>query len=306
MGTKLFKEPELEKPDMICGWPGIGNIGLLAVDTLRGVLRAEEFGEIEPWDFFYPKKVSIRDGLLKDLEFPANKFYYKRLEKRDLIFFIGEKQPTEGERIYAAGEKAYHMANLVLDVAEKFGCHRVYTSGACVSPVHHAVKPRVISVVSSEKLTEEVTRYQNTILISEMGGREGEGEGVITGLNGLLLAVAKKRGWESICLMGEIPDWLSGSPFPYPKASKSVLEVFADILGITIDFRSLDKMGAQIEGVIERLYEAFPPEIKERYDQRKFVAQAERGITEEDAKWIKEHINELFKEGGEHGGGRSV
>jgi len=305
MGIRLFKEPELEKPDLICGWPGIGNIGLIAVDTLKGVLVAEEFAEIEPWDFFYPEKVSIRDGLLESLEFPANKFYYQKLERKDLIFFLGEKQPTEGERMYAAGEKAYQMANLVLDVAEKFGCQRVYTSGACVSPIHHTAKPRVVSVVSSEKLVEEVIRHQNTILISEMGRREGEG--VITGLNGLLLAVAKKRGLESICLMGEIPDWLSGSPFPYPKASKSVLEVFADILGIRVDFGFLDKMVAQIEEIVERLYQGFPPEIKERYDERKFVAQAKpRGITEEDAKWIKEHIDEFFKKRGEQGGQGSV
>jgi len=305
MGIRLFRQPELEKPELICGWPGIGNIGLIAVDTLKGILGAEEFGEIEPWDFSYPKKVLIKDGLLEELRFPSNKFYYKRLERRDLIFFIGEEQPTEGEKMYAAGEKAYQMSNLVLDVAEKFGCQRVYTSGACVSPIHHTVKPRVVSVVSSEKLAEEVIRYQNTILISEMGGREGEG--VITGLNGLLLAVAKRRGLESICLMGEIPDWLSGSPFPYPKASKSVLEVFADILGIRIDFTVLDKMVAQIEEIVERLYEGFPSEIKERYDERKVAAQAKPGgITEEDARWIKEHIDELFKKGGEQGGEKSI
>jgi len=305
MGIKFFKEPNLKKPELFCGWPGIGNIGLIAIDTLKGVVMAEEFAEIEPWGFFYPEKVSIRDGLLKDLEFPANKFYYQRLKNRDVIFFIGEKQPTEWERMYATGEKAYQIANLVLDVAEKFGCHRVYTSGACVSPIHHTMKPRVVSVLSSDKLAAEVIRYPNTILVSEMGGRESEG--VITGLNGLLLAVAKKRGLESICLMGEIPDWLSGSPFPYPRASKSVLEVFADILGIGIDFTVLDEMTAQIEGIIEKIYEGFPSEIKERYDQRKFVAQAKPGgITEQDARWIKEHIDGLFKKGGEQGGERSV
>ena len=305
MGINLFKQPELEKPELICGWPGIGNIGLIAIDTLKGVLMAEEFAEIDPWDFFYPEKVSIRDGLLKDLEFPSNKFYYQRLKNRDLIFFIGEKQPSEGERMYATGEKAYQIANLVLDVAEKFGCHRVYTSGASVSPVHHTMKPRVVSVLSSDKLAEEVIRYPNTILVSEMGGRESEG--VITGLNGLLLAVAKNRGLESICLMGEIPDWLSGSPFPYPKASKSVLEVFAEILGISIDLTVLDEMTDQIEGIVEKIYEGFPSEIKERYDQRKFVAQAKPGgITEQDARWIKEHINGFFKKGGEQGGERSV
>lgn len=305
MGIRLSKEPELEKPALICGWPGIGNVGLIAVDALKRVLKAEEFGEIEPWDFFYPDKVSIIDGLLRDLEFPTNKFYYTRLQRGDLILFIGEKQPTEGERMYATGEKAYRMANLVLDVAERFDCRRVYTSGACVSRVHHTVKPRVVSVLSSEKSTAEVKRYQNTILMSEMGG--GEGEGVITGLNGLLLAVAKKRGLESICLMGEIPDWLSGSPFPYPKASKSVLEILADILGIRIDFTFLDRMIVQTEEVIHRIYEEFPPEIRERYDERKFVAQAKpEGITEEDARWIKEHINGLFKEGGEQGGQRPI
>ena len=298
MGIRIYKEPELEKPIMFVGWPGIGNIGIIAVNTLKGVLRAEEFGEIESWDFFYPKKVSIRDGLLEDLEFPGNKFYYQRTEKKDVIFFIGEEQPSEGGRMYASGEKAYQLANLVLDVGLKFGCQRVYTSGACVSPIHHQVKPRVCAVGSSENLIEEIKNYQNTILMSELGGR-GEGEGIITGLNGLLLGVAKARGMESICLMGEIPDWLSGASFPYPKASKSVLEVFAEILGIGMDFSFLDKMERQIEEVIESFYAKFPPEMKGEYDQRKLIAQTKPGTITIQAQI---YIDERFKKGGEGGG----
>ena len=91
MGIRLYKEPKLGKPDMVASWPGIGNIGIIAVDTLRGQIQAEEFGEIEPWDFFYPRRVVIKAGQLEDLEFPSNKFYYKRLEQKDLIFFIGEE-----------------------------------------------------------------------------------------------------------------------------------------------------------------------------------------------------------------------
>ena len=74
MGIRFYVEPRLEKPDMVVGWPGIGNIGIIAIDTLRGQIRAEEFGEIEPWDFFYPRRVIIKAGLLKELEFPSNKF----------------------------------------------------------------------------------------------------------------------------------------------------------------------------------------------------------------------------------------
>jgi proteasome assembly chaperone (PAC2) family protein len=293
MGIKLYKKPKLEKPMMFVGWPGIGNIGMIAVNTLKGILRAEEFGEIESWDFFYPRKVSIREGLLEDLEFPSNKFYYQRLENQDLIFFIGEEQPTEGGRLYARGEKAYQMANLVLDVGLRFGCQRVYTSGACVSPIHHQMKPRVCAVVSCEELRKEVEKYQNTILISEIEGRR-EGEGIITGLNGLLLGVAKKRGLESICLMGEIPDWLSGVSLPYPRASRSVLEVFAEILGMRIDLSFLDKMEGQIEKVIESFYTKFPQEMKEEYDQRKFIAQAKPGMITIQAQI---YIDERFKKG---------
>jgi proteasome assembly chaperone (PAC2) family protein len=302
MGIKLYREPELEKPIMFVSWPGIGNIGIIAANTLKGILKAEEFGEIEGWDFFYPRKVSIRDGLLEDLEFPSNKFYYERLEKKDLIFFVGEEQPTEGGGMYARGEKAYQMANLVLEVSLKFDCQRIYTSGACISPIHHQMKPRVCAVVSSENLIREVKKYPNTILMSEIGVR-GEGEGTITGLNGLLLGLAKKRGLETICLMGEIPDWLSGASFPYPKASKSVLEVFAEILGIRIDFSFLNKMEAQVEEIIESFYAKFPPEMKEEYDQRKFVAQTKPGTITIQAQI---YIDERFKKGGDEGGERPV
>ncbi len=298
MGIRLLKEPKLEKPDMVASWPGIGNIGIIAVDTLRSQIQAEELAEIEPWDFFYPRKVIIKAGVLEDLQFPTSKFYYTRLGKKDLIVFVGEEQPTDGGAMYAEGRKAYRMANLVLDVAERFGCQRVYTSGAAVALTHHAMRPRVWAVTSREDLTKEVKSYENTILMGEVEGR-GE-RGSITGLNGLLLGIAKKRGFEAICLMGEIPDYLSRAPFPYPRASKSVLQVLTKRLGIEIDYGALDDMAVQIDEIINGIYDKFPPEIRERIDQRKSVAQAET-ITDEDERWFKEHIDELFKKRG--GGG---
>ena len=129
MGMRLFKDPELQSPVMIACWPGIGNVGLLAVDMLRRSLDAEELGEIEPWDFFYPKKVIIKNGELRELEFPGNKFYFKKTAKNDLLFFIAEEQPAWESRSYAVGAPAYYMANLVMDVALKFGCRKLFTSG---------------------------------------------------------------------------------------------------------------------------------------------------------------------------------
>jgi proteasome assembly chaperone (PAC2) family protein len=110
---------------MIVGWPGIGNVGIITVETLRQVVQAEELGEIEPWDFFYPNRAVIRASILTDMGFPSSKFYFKRLAKRDLLFFIGEEQPATRESAYAEGKRAYEMANLVLDVAQKFACRRI-------------------------------------------------------------------------------------------------------------------------------------------------------------------------------------
>ncbi len=314
MAIILYKEPELKNPVMFCGWPGIGNIGLTAMDTLRVVLRAEDFGQIEPWDFFDPQEVRIANGLLKELEFPSNKFYFQRLEarpehgwrERDSIFFIGQQQPGEGPTRYAQGQKAYEMANLVLDVAEKFGCQRVYTSGAAVTQIHHTARPRVWAVPNKQSLVAEIQHYENTILMSQIEGRSDQG--VITGLNGLLLGVAKKRGLEAICLMGEIPYYLQGAPWPYPKGSKSVLEVLLKILDIKVDpsassgqaLSRLDELAQKVEenidGFLESLYtaEAIPPEVRDEIEKLKDVSREPGPITEEEQKKIMEHIDELF------------
>lgn len=296
MGIVFYQEPKLERPHMVVSWPGIGNIGIIAVDTLREQTRAQELAEIEPWDFFYPQRVVIKGGLLMDLTFPRNKFYYQRLDGKDFIIFIGEEQPAAAGRGYAEGAKAYAMANLVLDVAQKFNCQRVYTSGAAVSMTHHNLRPRVWAVTNKPALVPEIKGYPNTILMSDI---EGRGDGSITGLNGLLLGVAKKRGFDGVCLMGEIPDYLSQAPFPYPRASKSVIEVLSGIIGLKIDLGGLDGMIGQIDEVVDNIFEQFPADIKERIDQRKSIIPAKsETITPEDEKWLKEHIDEFFRKGG--------
>ncbi len=44
--------------------------------------------------------------MLHDMEFPSNKFYYKRLANREIIFFVAEEQPTNMDKMYAEGKKA--------------------------------------------------------------------------------------------------------------------------------------------------------------------------------------------------------
>jgi proteasome assembly chaperone (PAC2) family protein len=289
----FYQEPKLEKPDLVAAWPGIGNIGIIALSTLREALEAELFAEIEPWRFFYPHALSIKDGELESLRFPESKFYFKRTGTKDLLLFIGGEQPSEVM-------KGYEMTNLVLEVALNLGCQRVYTAAAAVAPIHHTLRPRVWAVPNRQELVAETRRYRNTILMGDIEGRGGQG--TITGLNGLLLGLAKARDLPGICLLGEIPVYISQFPVPYPKASKSILEVLTDNLGLTVDLSSLDEQAQEVERNIERFYHLIPEEIRERIEQLKHVSYIKEekpgAITEEDKKKIMQEVEEFFKKRG--------
>ncbi|MEN8614627.1 PAC2 family protein [Dehalogenimonas sp. THU2] len=297
MGYRLEKEPELHNPDLIVGWPGIGNVGLLAVETLWRQLEAEHLGDIEPEPFFYPSGLVIKDGILENLSFPASRFYYKQLPHRDLIFFTGEEQPSETGSTYAAGAKAYEMANHVLDVAEHFGCRRIFTSGAAVSAIHHDGTPGVWTVATNASLLAEINASRGNRLSSELQGRGAQAN--VSGLNGLLVGVASRRGLPAACLMGEVPDYLARSPMPYPAAVKSVLEVISGFLDLKIDYAEIETMRRQMSEMIDQFFNQFPDHIKEKLSQRRQVVEAEGGeaITDEDKQWMEEHIEDLFRPG---------
>jgi uncharacterized protein len=304
MGIIFYKKPRLKNPVMIAGWPGIGNIGLIAVDYLRQQVAAEALGEIEPWDFFYPNTVTIKAGIIEDMEFPASVFYFKRLKSRDIILFVGEEQPHDRFRRYAEGNKAYRMAQQVIDVAEKYGCSKIYTSGAAVALAHHATEPRVWAVPNGINLIKEIRGFENTVLMSEIYGRDGQGS--ISGLNGLLLGAARERGIDALCIMGEIPAYLQGMPMPYPKASKAVLAVLTRSLGIELDMTQMDQWAMKVEEKIEELMEEFnkslPPQIREGVreglDKLKGTASLQGRLTEMDAKRAIAEIEKFFKRGG--------
>jgi proteasome assembly chaperone (PAC2) family protein len=297
LGIKLYKRPRLDNPIMVASWPGIGSIGLIVVEMLRNMLDAEEIGEIEPWDFFYPRKLFIKDDVLQRLEFPGSKFYVKRTEKRDLLIFVGEEQPSSSGRAYAEGTRAYQMANLVIDLALDFGCSRLYTSGAAVAAVHHSQKPKVWAVPNSEDLLKEVKVLKNTVLMSDIDDRSGQGN--IAGLNGLLLGVARKRGLDAICVMGEVPVYLQGLSLLYPKASLSVLETLKDALDLDIDLSEISSLAERSEDEIDMLYQKLPSEVRIPLDKLKDSAlqstKNNEKITEEDKQKILDDIDTFFK-----------
>ena len=239
---QFSKKPQLKSPCLIAAWSGMGGVALITAETLRQQLPAEECGEILPHDFFSPAEVLIEDHVIQTPKFPENKFYFwDKGHKHDLLIFIGNDQPQRG----------WKFAHLILDVAEEFRVRRIYTTAAFPLWMHHSKEPRVWGTATTAQLVEYLKAYR----VMPMG------EGSIGGLNGLLLGVARQRGMEGVCLLGEMP--IYATRIANPKASQAVLEVLTKMLGIVIDLEGLTAMAEQMEPNMEQLYGFLSEEAKE-------------------------------------------
>jgi hypothetical protein len=229
---KIHCQPKLTNPSLVAAWPGVGNVALGAARYLAEKLEAKEFAEIEPLSFFDFNAVSFVDDLIQPSILPESKFYYwkNKQAKGDLIILLGEAQPTS---------QNYEFANCVLDVAQCFAVKRAYTfAGALIS--HFTKQPKVWGAATHPELLTEL-EHHGVVL---------RGDFHISGMNGFLLSVAKERGMEGICLLGEIPQQLG--EIENLAASRAVLNTLTNILGIEIDMSELEESVRQASLEIEK------------------------------------------------------
>jgi uncharacterized protein len=244
--VKLYKEPRRKACDLLAVWPGIGNVALIIARYIKDKLKVEEIGEIEPFDFFDPIGVMVKGNIIEAPQFPESKFYYwhNPNSDRDLLLFISDQQPSF---------KGYEMASCVLDVSRKLKVKRVYTCAAAIARIHHTENPRVWGAATNQKLLE-VLRKQNVVL---------RGDIQIAGLNGLFLGVAKERGFDGICLLGEVPSYTTR--IPNPKAALAIIEVLAKILSININTADLAKLSKESDEQMKKLAAEAMEEFIDRY-----------------------------------------
>ena len=232
--VKLYARPRLKSPNMLAAWPGIGNVAIIVATYLERKLDFKELGEIEAFHFFDPIGVIAKDNVVEAPQFPESKFYYwkNKGEGSDMILFIGEAQPAS---------KGYELANCVLDVGERFRVKRVYTCAAALTRIHHTEQPRVWGVATSQYLTEDLKRYD----LVQRGNLQ------ISGLNGLMLGVAKERDIEGVCLLGEVP--MYATRIQNPMAALAVLKALTKILDIEIDMAELAQIAMETKERIKQM-----------------------------------------------------
>ncbi len=228
MDVEYIEKPELENPQMIAAWPGMGFLAKISADYMRRQIKATKFAEIK-----YFHNVLIYNKGQAELAPIRHKLYASK--EHNLIICVGDAQPS-------IPEESLRLAQKIAEMAKELGVKRIFTMAAYPNDFYE--KPSVYGVFTNPESRDELTNLGVTIL---------ENEGAVNGLNGVMIGVAQSLGISGICLMGDI----TYANVPQHLASKAVLEVLVKLLGIEIDTNQLNIRAKKIDASIKKRLDIF-------------------------------------------------
>ena len=226
ISVEISSLPKLNNPKLICGLPGSGYVGKLAIDYVIDKLKAKQFGNI--YSSSFPPQVSIQSDGTVDLV--KNSLFYCQINGQDLVLLTGDAQPVSAQGEYA-------LADEIIELCKKMNVTEIYTLAAYITG-KFSKTPKVFGTGTSSKTVNEFSKFE----ISKMD------KGNITGMNGIIIGMAKRSSISGICLLGETSGYVIDA-----KASKVILESLSKILNIQFDMSELEKRAKDTEEIIKAL-----------------------------------------------------
>jgi proteasome assembly chaperone (PAC2) family protein len=269
---RIYKEITFETtPIMFAAWPGMGNVGLIAMDYLRRKLDATLFAEIDMSPFFIPDSIVVREGRAQLPEIPSSLFHFHK--NPDLIIFESNAQ--------VGGRDGIAIIKLILDVARQFRVPRIFTAAAFAQAMSHADPSQVLCACNNDNLLNVLREHTVTPMP----------DGYIAGLNGLLLGIAASNDIEAACFLGTIPSYASN--LSYPKASLEIVKTMAKLLNFQPELDELEEgvgvTDRQLSAIEDRIREYFPA-VTEKEPEA-----VEINVNDEEVpKYIMDKIENLF------------
>lgn len=223
--VEFYSKPTLKDPVLICGLPGSGYVGKLAVDYLIDKLEAKKLADI--YSSSFPPQVTIQsDGTL---DLVKNSLFYTS-EPVNLVLLAGDTQPVSAQGEYA-------LADQIQKICQEMGIKEIFTLAAYITG-KFTKTPRVYATSTSYDYVQEFPKHN--ILTMD--------KGTITGMNGLIIGRGKKYSIRGSCLLGETSGYVVDA-----NASKAVLESLSNLIGIEIDMQELEKRAKDTEEIIKAL-----------------------------------------------------
>ena len=204
IGLKVHASPHFSgRPRMVAALPDMGNVAGIGLAYLAKKLDAKLYAELYS---YWPPFVSYKDGII-DYRQASYRFY--SVEEQNLLIFSGDFNPAEPRRLY---EVCYE----VLDMAQKMYVQSLYSIGAAL---RQATGDRVYGTANNASMVPQ---------LREAGVEMLQGEGQISGFNGLIMGLAKERNIDSACLLAEIDN----PNIIQPRAAQTILQALLKVLGV--------------------------------------------------------------------------
>jgi len=203
---------------VVAGLPGMGFSGKQAVDHLIKVLDVEKVARIET-PYLNPPAVSTVNGVVDDIIDEVFTVYYAEKDGKSLILFTGNVQPM-------SSEWQHIMSKALVDSVKAYQVSAIFTLAA--TPIEtYKYEASVYGVATTRQFLNELMVY---------GVIPMEGQGGISGMNGLIIGYAKYFGLKGASLLAETflktsQDYIA----PY-----ALLRKLSKILKIEIDLSELE------------------------------------------------------------------
>lgn len=262
---KEISAPKLKNPLFIVAWPGMGEVAYKSVLFLKEALRFKMLAKLEAEGFFKPAAIVAEKGIIELPKVPAGFFYYYKAGKNqkgtpDIILFLGEAQPPL--------ERGEELASVVIKYAKGFKPSLVISFAAKPEAIDHKSDSSVWLAATHDDILEKFKKFNLRIL----------SKGQISGLNGIVLGIAKRNKLKGACFLGEIPFYTV--QIESPKASKEILKILNAMFRLNLDLTPLEERAKFIEEEIEKLISYLKGDIP----------QAPLPLSEEDIDKIKKDL----------------
>lgn len=273
------------RPTMLASWPGMGNVGIISTDYLRSKLKHQILAEIDMTPFFIPESIMVENGIAELPELPRSIVYYH--EDPDLLIFESNAQ--------VGGKEGIAVIKNLVRLAAEHNVKRIFTAAAFAQNISHSAPSQILGAYNNRDMLREFTEHGVAPMPS----------GHIAGLNGLILGIAGNYDIEAGCFLGTIPSFATN--LSYPKASLSILQLFEEVLGVTVDTTELeesihlvDEQYSEIESRIRKYYPDAVGGSQEEEDDPKEEWQTLNDIDavddEEVPRYIMDKIEKMFEE----------
>ena len=255
---QLDELPELRRPMFVAafhGWNDAGEAATLAVRHLVEEWSAQPFATIDPEEFFdftvARPTVRVTEEGLRDLEWPANRFFYHRRADADsdMVLLVG----TEPHLKWRA------FSETVCDLFRRLNGSRLVTLGALVTATTHTRPPTLAGFAAEDDLQRRLQEL--TITRTRYEGP--------TGVVGALHDAFRQADLPAASLWAGLPAYLGSAV--NPNGALALLEALDRLFTFGADLTRLEAMSHAFTDQVNQA-------LAENEEMRDYVADLEQRV----------------------------